>query len=114
MKLGSETGSLMNHVMTGSQQPTPTVGMPATVCYWTDRHAGTVIKVTAKTITVQEDTATRVDSNGMSENQDYTYERNPNGRITVFRQNKAGAWRGANRGPGLVLGHRRSYHDFSF
>lgn len=55
------------------------VGDGATICYYTDRKAATVIAKTAKTITVQEDTATRVDKNGMSDSQAYSYAANPNG-----------------------------------
>jgi hypothetical protein len=113
LKAGTETGSLTNHLMSRQGPVTPEVGMGVTVLYWTDRKAGTIIKTTAKTITVQEDTATRIDDNGMSEAQQYEYAPDPDGRITVFRLTKKG-WRGPGGGPGLAIGHRDAYHDYSF
>lgn len=98
-------------------QPLPVVGMGVTYGCWTDRMAGTIIEVSdsGKTIKVQADTATRIDSNGMSECQDYTYSPNPNGAIMVFKiTSRKGhkAWR--SNGYVAGLGGRRAYHDFSF
>lgn len=111
MKLGSETGSLINHVM-AKESLKPEIGMGATILCWTDRHAATIIKITPKSVTVQRDKATRTDKNGMSENQDYTYERNENGAIEIFRLTKRG-WRNKS-GEGLRIGTRREYYDYSF
>ena len=115
LRLGSETGSLMNHVMAGGTKLVPTVGMGVTVLGWTDRYPGTVILVSpsGKTINVQEDLAVRTDANGMSESQEYAYSPDPHGRIWTFRLGKHG-WRGANKGPGLRLGVRERYYDYSF
>lgn len=112
MKAGTETGSLMNHIYSRCTNPEPQVGMGATVLMWTDRHAATIIRVTRCTITVQEDIATRVDGNGMSESQAYEYTANPQGRVTTFRKTKRG-WRDSC-GSGLLIGTRRKYHDYSF
>lgn len=100
--------------MNTTTQATPTVGMAATVCYMTDRHAATVIKVSpsGSKVTVQEDTATRVDTNGMSDIQQYTYAPNDKGEIHVFFRQGDGSY--ATRGKRLTLGTRRSYFDFSF
>jgi hypothetical protein len=114
MRLGTETGSVLNHLMSGGGQPAPAVGMAATVLYWSDRHAATVIKVTAKTVTVQEDKAVRTDQNGMSEVQQYDYSPDPEGRVLTFRLNKKGAYVNRKSGRGLLLGVRRHYHDYSF
>ena len=111
MKLGSETGSLMNHFMTDSKQPQPKVGDGCTICCWTDRHAATIIKVTRCTVTVQEDKAIRTDKNGMSECQTYEYEPDPNGATMVFRKTKNG-WK--SKGYGLLIGFRNHYYDYSF
>jgi hypothetical protein len=112
MKAGTETGSLINHVMSQSQASVePYVGMGATVLMWTDRKAGTVIKVTKTQVHVQMDIATRTDSNGMSECQSYTYKPDPHGRVGVFRKTKKG-WRSGAWG--LAIGIRRHYHDYSF
>lgn len=89
----------------------PAVGMAATILCWSDRMAGTVTKVTAKSFTVQLDHAVRTDTNGMSEAQSYDYSRNPTGASYVFRLTKRG-WR--CKSYGVLLGVRRQYHDFSF
>ena len=111
MRLGTETGSVLNHFMTTSAQPEPVVGMGATICCWTDRHAATIVKVTRCQIHVQEDIATRTDDNGMSESQRYEYQPDPNGAVIVFRKTKHG-WK--SKSGGLLVGVRRHYHDFSF
>lgn len=112
MKLGTQTGSLINHVATTAKGPIPEVGMGATICGWSDRHAGTIIKVTPKTVTVQQDIATRVDKNGMSESQQYTYKPNPDGATTTYRLTKHGFYR--FKGTGVVIGLRDEFYDFSF
>lgn len=129
MRLGTETGSIVNHLMAGSKQPTPVVGMGATILLWTDRHAATVFRVFAvgKTpyIEIREDKARRVDSNGMSEEQDYEFKTNPSGSRSTWRLGRSGDWErvefnqqtrrwSKSGGRGLLLGHRDSYHDFSF
>jgi hypothetical protein len=129
MKLGTQTGSLTNHILSRAVigQPTPVVGMGATVLGWTDRHACTIVDVNAfcDTIIVQEDNFTRADDNGISENQTYTYERNPTGAVYVFKKDKHGKWYevrvnpktgryNKTGGPGLRIGERAQYHDFSF
>lgn len=115
LKAGTETGSLTNHLMSRSKQPAPAVGMGVTMLAWTDRHAGTIIKVSpsGKTVVVREDRATRTDSNGMSESQAYRYEENPEGRTVTFRLTKRG-WRGTGHGYGLLIGERMAYRDYSF
>ncbi len=112
MKLGTETGSLINHVCSTSRQVEPKVGMGATILQWTDRQAVTIIEVTPKTITVQYDKATRTDSNGQSECQSYDYATDPDGSVSVFRMTKKG-WRN-DSGNGLSIGHRDKYRDPSF
>lgn len=129
-KLGTQTASVINHLMSRSTkgQPDPVVGMGATILNWTDREAGTITKVFKigddVAIEVQEDKATRTDSNGMSEMQTYAYEANPNGARSMWRFRK-GAWKPVRfneetkrwrqiDGSGLQIGVRRKYHDFSF
>ena len=136
MKLGTQTASMTNHIMSRAVigQPEPTVGMGATILCWTDRHAATIVEVffagKGKSgphlyVKVQEDKATRTDQNGMSEMQRYEYAPNPQGRIYTFRREKNGAWtpvvfsEKAKRwckveGEGLRIGERAKYHDFSF
>lgn len=48
MKLGTQTGSLVNHLMANTVTSEIKAGTPATFLSWTDRHPGTVIDVTKK------------------------------------------------------------------
>ena len=112
MKAVTETGSLINHVMSQATTVIPQVGMGATMLSWTDRTAGTIVKVTATQIHVQRDKATRTDTNGMSEVQEYSYERDENAWIAIFRKTKRGYRDECGRG--LAIGYRSQYHDFSF
>ncbi len=112
MRIGSETGSLCNHLLSGTVgEPTPKVGMGATILMWTDRHAATIVKVTPTQIHVRRDKATRVDKNGLSECQEYIYEEDSAADVEIFRKTKRG-WR--RSGVALRIGDRREYHDFSF
>ena len=135
MKLGSETNSLVNHLFSRATkgQPVPTVGMGATLLSWTDRAAATIVSVEEiggskryrYIVGVVEDYARRVDSNGMSECQQYEYQRDPNGRVVEFASKVGtGEWVRMARndkgrlvkagGGGLRIGVRDSYRDFSF
>ena len=127
MKLGTQTGSLTNHILSRATigQPEPVPGMGATVLAWTDRYAATIRIVTPTMITVQIDKATRIDRNGFSECQQWTYEDDPAGTVLRFRKNKSGGWdevelnHRTNRynktnGHGLRIGERSEYRDMSF
>lgn len=128
MKIGTETGSLVNHLysrMTNGA-PEPTVGMPATLLGWTDRHPGTVVAWDGKLLQIQEDDWQRTDRNGLSESQTYEYTPNPKGSIHLFKVDRSGEWRECYRneagrlilhkgcGYGLILGRREAYRDPSF
>lgn len=131
MKLGKDTGSVNNWIMGNGVkgQPTPEVGMGATVLHWTDRSPATIVGVFkergAVVIEVQGDRYKRIDGNGMSECQDYEYTRDPEGPRSLYRQGKRGHWEQVKRNPetgrlvktggaGLRIGDREKYHDFSF
>jgi len=101
----------MNHVYSTANHPIPQIGMGATILSWSDRRAATIIAMTPKTVTVQEDISTRTDNNGMSESQEYAYTVDPTGPRYTFRLTKRG-WRCS--GYGLAIGARRTYHDYSF
>jgi len=111
-----KTNSLVNTVMAASTngQPVPEVGMGITILMWTDRHAGTITRVSpsGKTIWFREDNAKRIDKNGMSESQEYEYTPNTDGLEQVARLGKDGRWKSGARG--IAIGYRRAYHDFSF
>lgn len=126
LKLGSETASVTNWMMSGLSAQEPEVGMGATVLHWTDRTACTVVAWDGKTLVVQEDNAERADGNGMSESQAYTYTPNPEGRKYEYRRDAKGQWRTgwvnpdsgrwnfSKGGQNLSLGTRQQYHDYSF
>lgn len=113
MKLGTETASINNYLMSGTRgQPQPVVGMGATILMWTDRRAATIIKITPTQVHIQRDKAIRSDNNGMSECQSYTFERDPYAKIEIFRLHKNGAYKG--KCGQLRIGERDEYHDYSF
>jgi len=95
----------------GASKKQVQVGDAATVILWTDRYAGTVVKVTRCQIHVQRDIAVRQDDRGMSESQDYTYSPDLDGAVYIFRKTKRGYKCGSF---GLCVGHRDEYYDYSF
>lgn len=94
----------------------PSVGTGATIRIGSDSYPATIIQVTrnGKRIVLQEDNATRTDSNGMSELQDYTYETNPNGTTHIATLRKDGRYRLVGEQIPVSIGIRRKYYDFSF
>lgn len=126
MKLGTHTGSLVNYIASRTANPEPEVGMGATICMWTDRHAVTIIAIKNGVLTTQADKCTRIDNNGVSESQSYEYERDTNGSIKHWKLDKKGKWREVYRNPDtkrlrqtgsrnhLAIGYRNEYYDFSF
>jgi hypothetical protein len=125
MRLGRDTGSLTNYLMSGPSKVEPTVGMGATILMFSDRHVGTITDFTKGIITLQEDTAIRTDKNGMSECQEYRYAPNPDGRLWTFKQDRkgrwcecfknteTGRWNISDTGCGLRLNERDNYYDFT-
>jgi hypothetical protein len=119
LRLGLDTGSAINHLMSRARVTIPAVGDGATVLMWTDRHAATVVAVKETPalvkVTVQEDRAVRTDSNGMSEVQAYAFTPNPAAPLQTFTFRKTpGGLVLRGKGRGLLLGHREEYRDFSF
>jgi hypothetical protein len=100
----------------------PGVGKGATICYYSDRVPCTIVEVGKNHVVVQEDRYTRTDSNGMSESQSYTYERNPEGAIKTFKRTRKfkdfftdnGRAKYGEYGCSLRIGNRERYFDFSF
>ncbi len=122
MNLTKPTANLFSNLMVAASKPQPQVGDGATVCYYTDRHAATVIAVKTfksgaragqvREVTVQMDRATRTDDLGMSDCQSYSYERDPNGSTATFKVNKQGRF--GTPGSSLAIGYREEYYDYSF
>lgn len=114
-------GSLQNHLAACTPQASalPEIGEGATVFYWSDRHAATVVDVKTyprrgPKIMLQRDIAKRTDRYGMSDAQGYSYERNPDAPIieVTYRQ---GHWRVVGSHDHVVrFGERSEYYDFSF
>lgn len=102
----------MNHMYSRANTPEPVVGGGATVLYWTDRKAATIVRVTKTQVHIQLDIAVRTDVNGMSECQDYNYFPSPEAVVDIFRKTKRG-WRN-KAGNTLVIGYRETYYDYSF
>lgn len=97
----------------------PEVGMGATICLWTDRHAATVIKVSpsGREVTVQHDHARLTNKDGIYGNQTYEYSPNPDGPTEVFTLRKNGRYTRKGEemgGTTLHVGDRREYYDPSF
>jgi hypothetical protein len=93
-----------------------TVGDGATIQHWSDSTAATVVQVSAsgKRIVLQEDKATRLDKNGMSESQEYSYEPDTNGTLHFATLRQDGRYRITGSKRLVSLGIRRKYHDYSF
>lgn len=126
LKAGTQTGSLINHLMSYPSNVEPELGMGATLLSWTDRTPATVIgwNPADGRLMVQEDKYTRVDKNGMSESQTYEYARDTTATIHYFKLTGKG-WRKTrfneetNRwklvdGAGICIGVRERYYDYSF
>lgn len=75
MKLGTETGSMVNHLISACGTP-PEEGKGATELLWSDRKAYEVLLVSPdkKTAYIQAYVKKRIDKNGLSENQEYLYD----------------------------------------
>lgn len=97
---------------------TPKVGEGVAMQWWSDRHAGTVVAVSpsGKTVTVQRDKATARHT-VMTDAQDWTFERDPDGVTTVFTLRKTGRYiaKGASlTGTPRLMAGRSEYYDYSF
>lgn len=134
LRLGTQTGSLVNHLYSRNAPVPPCaveIGMGATFLSWTDRHPATVHATWSEGkknprifISVREDDWRRTDKNGISESQEYDYTPDPDGREEVYRWS-GDRWEGVRRNPetgrwikcrnyGLVLGYREKYEDPCF
>lgn len=91
------------------------VGDGVTINLYSDCHGATVIKRTPYTITIQQDLAIRTDNNGMSECQEYMFERNPKGAISTYRwSNKYGCFCNSGDQSIKITNGRYEYFDYSF
>jgi hypothetical protein len=104
------------------------VGDGATAIGWTDTYAGTIIEAGPRRVVWQEDKATLLNRDELTVTpggfaahwegvQRYSYERNPNGRRTVYTLRKNGRWieKGAPlRSSARIVPGRCKHHDYNF
>lgn len=115
-----QTGSLVNLICGFNAKGNPglpKVGDGCTEYCWTDRHAYTVVEVRSPCrVVVQQDKATRIDKNGMSESQTYEFTPNPKAGKVLLSRRKDGRWRrvGSAKGNVFSFGSRDEYRDYSF
>jgi hypothetical protein len=129
MKLGTQTGSLINHVLSCSKPKDPELGMGCTILSWSDRNPATIIDIFTKGkytyLTVQDDYAVRKDDLGMSDSQEWTITQNSDGFTRTFRRKDGETqFKGCKQNPlsgrwvngqgVLIVGQREKYYDFSF
>ena len=95
------------------------VGDGVCIHFWSDRKAATVIRVSpsGRQVAVRRDRAIRIDKNGMSECQGYSFHPDPDGSVSVFSLRKNGRWCEVGnpmRGSLWISEGRNHYHDYSF
>ena len=109
-------GSLVNAISNQTKSLKPEVGMGVTELMYSDRHPYTVVTILSeKKIQVIRDIATRVDKNGYSESQEYTYTPDYESLAVTLRLNKHGRWKevGHPDGSTFLVGKREEYYDFT-
>jgi len=94
----------------------PKIGMGATIQLWSDRIAGTIVRITKtkKTIFIQEDAASRIDRNGISESQRYEYTPNSKGNVYRASLRKYGRFRVSKTNELVSIRVRRKFYDYFF
>jgi hypothetical protein len=120
-----DTGSFVNHLIGGGKQRDPEVGMPATICQWTDRSPATVVEVLRfKTgpkagqlkgvvVTADEYKVVKGSMHDGSAQYEYTPQPDSPNRAT-FLIDQHGRYVRKGGGDKLSLGHREAYRDPSF
>jgi len=102
-----------------TQQQKPEVGIGVTGSIGSDRYPYTVVEiVNARTIVIQQDSFKRTDKNGMSEQQEYEYSRNPDAERITLTLRSGDRWKKKgdplHQGYCFFIGDRRAYQDPSF
>jgi hypothetical protein len=90
--------------------------MGVTMQVGSDRFPGTIIQVTqnGRRIVFQEDEAIRLDKNGMSESQNYTYRPCATCTMYIATLRKDGKYRLTGGKVPVYIGYRDRYYDYSF
>lgn len=127
MKIGTETGSLINHLMSNKTIKDIVIGeTPATYLSYSDRYPATVVETFEKGkfnyVVIQLDKYVRTDNYGFSDVQEYEYSRDPEGSRYTFRVTDKGfvsvyedseTKRFKKGSGGLCIGVRERYYDFT-
>jgi hypothetical protein len=131
MKLGTQTGSLTNHIYSRMPGDVGHIyrGMGATVLCWSDRHAGTITQIKTDKqnrtiIRVRQDHAKRVKGSVYNGDAEYEYAPNHLGSTYFFRRESNGwtevtfnrdtkRWKKLD-GRGVRIGERLEYYDPHF
>lgn len=96
----------------------PAVGMGVTEIMHSDRHAWTIIEIISpRKIIIQRDNVKRTDKNGMSEQQTWNMQPDPNGATRTVTLRKNGRWiteGDSSNGTFYAIGVKNEYYDFSF
>lgn len=95
---------------------TPKVGDGATIQYWSDRAAATVIWVSPSghQVEIQEDDAKLTSGTILSEYQEYTYAPDPKGRKFTVTRRQNGDYRIKGQSTRVYFGFRKAYRDPHF
>jgi hypothetical protein len=97
-----------------TRRDTPVLGGPATIQFWSDRHAGTVIALGSRIVTIQIDISRLISGSIQSESQRYEYERDPNGAIFKATKRQDGTWRLMGEQARVTFSGRHAWRDPSF
>ena len=131
MKLGTQTGSVINHLHSRAVigQPDPKPGMGCTILMWTDRHAATIFRVfqvgKATLVETRDDHARVIAGSSHDGSAEYEHKVDVKGRARHFRRKTDGMWEAVRKneatgrwvkaaGNGLRIGDRDTYRDPSF
>ena len=120
MKLGTETGSLVNHIYSNmTNTPNPKAGMGATELCWTDRHPYTIVEVSksGKTLWATRDSVKVIRGSIQDGSAEYEFTSNLDAPRTkyTFRKNGLFVRHGDSiTGSTLLVGKREEYHDPHF
>ena len=78
-------GSVYNRIAENMKMPAPQIGMGVTQLLYTDRHPFEVIEILSeKKIKIREMKAQRIDHNGISDCQEYSYHHKPDGEVKTL------------------------------
>ncbi len=122
LRAGTQTGSLINHLMSGSAMPEPEVGMGVTILCWTDRKPATIVEVIktkagkVKAIAIQADNYESISGSVFEETVEYKYAPNPDAVKEIYTLRGNGAWAkpGSPARNHLLIGQREKYYDPHF